>query len=419
MKKVVILLFAVVVFSFQMYPQVSGCTDTKANNYNSEATVNNGSCTYNITIYNPPVRFLLPDIINETSGLAFVKGKLWTINDSGGEPVLYAFDTLTGDVVQQIVVEGAKNRDWESLANDDAFIYIGDFGNNSGKRKDLTIYRVKISDIPAFGNASVPSSKITFTYPDYDKNDSFGKDHNFDCEAFIAMDNHLYLFSKNRGDSHSKLYKLPAVPGDYTAELISSFDSRGLITGADIDRVNNEITLTGYVNKTWVPFIWLLYDYQGDDFFSGNKRRLDLLNITATQTEAVAYMSARKGCITSEGNPLFSQTAFNFDCAKWTGSQQVADNNQSQKDFDFEIDPVSVKKNKVKIYVSQLPLGDYSIEVFNESGKLMLNNGYNVSREKSRHKIRIKIHSLVPGNYSVRMTGNGKVVEKKFIVVND
>lgn len=29
-------------------PQVYGCTDYKANNYNSEANVNDGSCTYNI-----------------------------------------------------------------------------------------------------------------------------------------------------------------------------------------------------------------------------------------------------------------------------------------------------------------------------------------------------------------------------------
>lgn len=62
------------------YAQISGCTDPEANNYNSSATINDGSCTYNVTIYNPPVKFLLSDEIEESSGLAYLNGKLWTIN---------------------------------------------------------------------------------------------------------------------------------------------------------------------------------------------------------------------------------------------------------------------------------------------------------------------------------------------------
>ena len=122
--------------------QISGCTDPKANNYNPLATTNNGSCTYNVTIYNPPLKYLLPDEVDENSGLAYLNGKLWTINDSGGLPVLYALDTTNGQIVQRIAIANAVNIDWESLADDDQYIYIGDFGNNSGNRDDLSIYRV-------------------------------------------------------------------------------------------------------------------------------------------------------------------------------------------------------------------------------------------------------------------------------------
>jgi hypothetical protein len=36
----------------------------------------------------------------------------------------------------------AKNTDWEALTNDGNNFYIGDFGNNDGSRRDLTIYKV-------------------------------------------------------------------------------------------------------------------------------------------------------------------------------------------------------------------------------------------------------------------------------------
>ncbi|MBL6943693.1 MAG: T9SS C-terminal target domain-containing protein, partial [Bacteroidales bacterium] len=131
--------------TIESYSQISGCTDPNANNYNPAANINDGSCIYNLTIYNPPLRFLLPPEIQESSGLAYFNEKLWTINDSGGLPVIYAFDTIVGQIVQRIIVDNAINIDWESLATDDDYIYIGDFGNNLGNRDDLAIYIVSKS----------------------------------------------------------------------------------------------------------------------------------------------------------------------------------------------------------------------------------------------------------------------------------
>ncbi len=92
--------------------------------------------------------------------------------------------------------------------------------------------------------------------------------NNFDCESMIAGNDHLYLFSKNRGDQQSKLYSIPKEPGTYAAKLIDSFDSRGLITGAALDLETNMLALVGYTYKSWQPFIWLLYDFENEDFFS-------------------------------------------------------------------------------------------------------------------------------------------------------
>lgn len=62
--------------------------------------------------------FLQDATIDEASGLAASRRNpaiLWTINDSGNQPVLYALST-TGDAMGKIHVEDATNRDWEDLA---------------------------------------------------------------------------------------------------------------------------------------------------------------------------------------------------------------------------------------------------------------------------------------------------------------
>lgn len=399
----------------ESYAQVSGCTDPKANNYDPAATNNDGSCTYNVTIYNPPLKYLLPDEVEESSGLAYLNGKLWTINDSGGLPVLYGFDTATGQIVQRITIANAVNIDWESLADDDLYIYIGDFGNNSGNRDDLAIYRVLKSDIPLEGNQTIGSTKITFTYSDYPGRIEKKKDNNFDCEAFIAYGDSLYLFSKNHGDQKTNLYRLPNVSGDHVAELAATFNTAGLVTGADINDDSHEITLIGYVDQQWVPFAWLLFDYGGSNFFSGNKRRIDLLNITATQTEAVVYTDGKHEVITSEGRILFSQTAFDFNSALWTDNSPSMIHEVAVDEFDFSLSPNPVSKSKLTIEIDKLPVGEYRIEIYDTLGKLIRVSKYKVSTKDGATRIKIKVGGYAPGTYFVRMRSGNQVVEKKFI----
>ena len=77
--------------------------------------------------------------IQEASGLAPSRLNseiLWTINDSGDDPILYAVST-TGADLGTIKVAGARNRDWEDLAsfrlNDTAYLLIADIGDNRRK----------------------------------------------------------------------------------------------------------------------------------------------------------------------------------------------------------------------------------------------------------------------------------------------
>ena len=278
-------LFFSVFFSFASYGQTVGCTDPQANNYNPEATINNGNCTYNITLFTPKLKYVLPDEVDETSGLDFFNSGLWTLNDSGGEPVIYKLDTATGSIIQRVRVENATNVDWEDMTDDSLFVYVGDFGNNSGNRKDLKIYKVKKSDIPMQGDVNVTASVINFYYPDQpNKKIEKRRYNNFDCEAVMAVDDSLYLFSKDWQDQKTRVYVLPKEPGDYAAVLVDSFNVAGLVTAADYNKKDGEVVLLGYTNQSWIPFTWLLFDFTGHRFFSGNKRRIDMPNIMSTQT---------------------------------------------------------------------------------------------------------------------------------------
>ncbi len=410
-----ILILAILLVDNNANAQIVGCTDPEANNYNSLASNNDGSCTYNVTLFNPKVKYPLSQEIDETSGLALYDGLLWTINDSGGLPVIYGFDTISGEILKRITVSSSTNIDWESLADDDDFIYIGDFGNNSGIRDDLAIYRVKKSEIPNQATGSVNSDKITFTYPKYPINIEKRKDNNFDCEAFIAYGEYLYLFSKNHGDQKTKLYRLSNQPGNYVAEHLTTFDASGLITGADINTKSNEITLIGYVNQSWVPFVWLLFDYQGTDFFSGNKRRIDMPNMVATQTEAIVYTSDKNEIFTSEGHILFSQTAYELNSGLWTNSNPSSVHNISSKDLDFVLSPNPVKKNKLTIEVSSFPKGEYQLEIFDTMGNFMTVSKYSVKRRNDKTVFKIKVGNYKPGLYFVRLSSGTQKVEKKFI----
>ena len=68
-------------FSLVCHAQ-QGCTDPLANNYTPSATINDGSCEYDLTNHTMnPVADLVSPTLNENSGIIFFNGHLFTIND--------------------------------------------------------------------------------------------------------------------------------------------------------------------------------------------------------------------------------------------------------------------------------------------------------------------------------------------------
>ena len=295
------------------YGQVPGCTDPLANNFNASATVNNGSCTYTSTSYTPLSKVNpISNILVESSGLQWADNSLWSFNDGGGAAAIYRIDTLSNAIYQTVYLQGASNIDWEDIAFDGVYFYIGDVGNNAnGARTDLTIYKFPLAAIPAYQSnpvVTIPAaeiSRIYFTYNDQPQPPvATGSNYTaFDCEAMLVDEGKIHLFTKNWINVSSTHYVIPSVEaGTYTAMPLETLQTNYLVTGADKAMGNKVITLLGYQNSgTALHFMHLLSSYSGGYYFNGNKRRLDLPNVTTMgQAEGICFRNGYYGYISNE-----------------------------------------------------------------------------------------------------------------------
>jgi hypothetical protein len=269
MQKTLILFF---LFATASYAQIKGCTDRLAKNFNPKATINNGSCFYASAKVKVVFSKKISDSIKETSGLIAFENLLWTHNDDH-DTTLYGLDSK-GKIKRKIPLQGLKNNDWEEISQDSLYLYIGDFGNNyMGNRKDLQILRIEKKSVLM----STPAiDTIAFSYAN--QKDFMAKKANttdFDCEAFVVLQDSIYLFTKQWTTEKTSVYCLPKNPGTHIAQLKEILNVQGLITGATTLSKEKGIVLCGY-SKTLQPFVYLLYDYKNKDFSAGNKRKIKI-----------------------------------------------------------------------------------------------------------------------------------------------
>jgi len=249
-----------------------GCSNPQVTNYDSLATEEDHSSKYQIPFVSPEWSKELVEQINETSGLILWDGFLWTINDDT-DTRLYKLDTATAEIRGTYMLPAVDNQDWEDLAQDEEFIYIGDFGNNMGNRRDLNILRIeKVSlknDQPAIDT-------IWFSFSDQRDFNAGGLNiTEFDCEAFMVSSDSIYIFTKQWSSGFTTQYVLPKLPGRHTAQKRANFNTEGQVTGATYQEQERLLVLCGYAGLMQ-PFLYFFYDFQGDDFFSGIQRRVNL-----------------------------------------------------------------------------------------------------------------------------------------------
>jgi hypothetical protein len=194
--------------------------------------------------------------VRESSGLVASRrspGLLWTHNDSGDGPVVYAFDRA-GRSRGTFRVEGAQAVDWEDIAagpgpaGGQSYLYVGDIGDNGREREAVVVYRFPEPEPAAQDGGketrtTQPAEAIRLKYPD-------GR-HNAEALAVHPSTGDIYIVTK--ANAEAGVYKL-AAPFDPKAvnTLTKVATLRGpdffgtLVTGADISSDGRRVALCDY-----------------------------------------------------------------------------------------------------------------------------------------------------------------------------
>lgn len=265
--------------------------------------------------YGPPAQIaLLKDkSVKESSGLAASRrfhGVYWTHNDSGGGPLIYAFDKR-GVSKGVWRVSGATARDWEDIAAGPgpsagkSYLYIGDIGDNQAKRPEIVVYRVPEPEINAKGLAqgkvavTEPSEAIRLRYPD----------GSHDAESLLVhpRTGNIYIVTK----------VVFAKPGIYEAtapikagppitlkrvgalEVPSLFG--GIITGGAISPDGRRVAFCDYMQGYEA-----VLENANSSFDTIWKQPLTSMSLgSRKQGEAITYrMDGKALLVTSEGSPM-------------------------------------------------------------------------------------------------------------------
>jgi len=243
---------------------------------------------------------VLPRELKECSGMAALGENIFVaLNDDGNKPNLFVFSIDKANKTRIVKVAEVENNDWEELAVDEEYLYIGDTGNNDGMRRNLMIYRVRKDDV--IKKDEVVPEKIEFSYEGQTKFNASNR-NNFDCEAMVCVGDSIFLFTKNRGNFKTDLYGFPKTPGHYVVKKLASFDAIGLITGADYrgDHSGSELILVGYKVhwKSYQPFLIHFTNFTGTNFFSGESKRISFDQYL--QTESVSFNNHHEVYLTNE-----------------------------------------------------------------------------------------------------------------------
>ena len=313
----------------------------------------------------PVYSLQLPAELLETSGITRFQQGLVTHNDNSDEN-LYVIDTLNGAILQTFTLNGTSNFDWEEITQDSLYLYVGDFGNNAGNRTDLHILRIEKSSLLE-GTPAIDT--IAFAYEDQTDFTPSNQSTAFDCEAFIAGTDSLFLFTKNWNDLSTVCYSVPKVPGNYIAQRKDSSAVNGLITGATYLPNKRLIILSGY-SSLLQPFMYLLFDFEGTDFFSSFQQKINP-SLNFHQVEGVYTSNGIDVYLTNE---YFSQSFITtqqklhkFDLTPLLGDYLSGNN------IDSESSEIRIYPNPAKDTVHiQSPNKSLCLEMRNSEGKLVL-----------------------------------------------
>lgn len=106
---------------------------------------------------------LQDETIAESSGLVVRGDRLYTINDSGDGPYVYAVDLETGETAGVITFDDEEPEDLEAIARGRGrSLWVGDTGDNRRARGSVRVHRL----VPPPGGGTVTAETYDLAYPD-------------------------------------------------------------------------------------------------------------------------------------------------------------------------------------------------------------------------------------------------------------
>jgi len=237
------------------------------------------------------------NLINEASGLAASRknsGVLWTHNDSGDSPRIFAMN-INGAHLVVLNLQNAENYDWEDIAvgpgpvEGEQYLYIGDIGDNSSVRSSISVYRFQEPLVdqnqPAVTMDITNVDQLIMQYPD---------NQAYDAETLLLdpVSGDILIVTKNKsGDS--KVFRNPSPHAADTLVTLVEASAIGLgssvlysITGGDISADGEMIILRSYSNA-----VILNRDLSAElgNAFSGVKCYIPVNESLFQQGEAIAF----------------------------------------------------------------------------------------------------------------------------------
>jgi len=187
--------------------------------------------------------------ITESSGLAVSlrhRNVVFTHNDSGHPPEVFAVDIRTGNTTATLTLRGASDRDWESITEcggpDGPAIWVGEIGDNLAIYKTYRLLRV--GEPAELTTGEVP-------YLSYDVSYADGKARNAETLLCRPSDNHLFVVSKEEAGQAA----VWAVPTPLAAGRVNVLRRVGgappIVTDGTFLPGSKHVVLRGY-SEAWV-----------------------------------------------------------------------------------------------------------------------------------------------------------------------
>jgi len=227
----------------------------------------------------------------EISGIvqsAYSDSVYWVHSDSDNGPRLFPVDSMLNIYESSrffnhegVWVNNATNVDWEDITRMGDDLILADFGNNGNDRRDLCLYFIK--EPPVRAGLTNAYKTVYFKYPDQ-KAFPDRKAVNYDAEAIFNFHGKIYILTKHRSDTYTRLYRLDTLRLNEinTLTLIAEANLRGKVTGAEMSPDGKKLAVITY-QSVW---LFTLKDENSDNFFEGN---VSWLPVMGNQIESVCF----------------------------------------------------------------------------------------------------------------------------------